>query len=86
MSIIAAQIIIFFSNIMLLSNIILLFWGVSGSSSNSDDQQPVCSEARALVMDDMYGQRRKLETVFYFFDSDGDGVSNFNNDDDVYRL
>lgn len=27
------------------------------------------------AMDDMYGQRKKLETVFYFFDSNGDGVS-----------
>jgi len=30
---------------------------------------------RIGCMDEMYGQRRKLETVFYFFDSNGDGVS-----------
>ncbi len=28
----------------------------------------------ALAMDDMYGQRKQLETVFYFFDTNGDGV------------
>jgi len=32
------------------------------------------SEAQMGCMDQMYGQRRKLETVFYFFDSNGDGV------------
>jgi len=32
------------------------------------------TEAHLDVMDDMYGQRRKLETLFYFFDSNGDGV------------
>jgi serine/threonine-protein phosphatase with EF-hand domain len=31
--------------------------------------------AQMGCMDEMYGQRRKLETVFYFFDSNGDGVS-----------
>jgi hypothetical protein len=31
-------------------------------------------EANFGVMDDMYGQRKKLETVFYSFDTDGDGV------------
>ena len=25
-------------------------------------------------MDDLYGQRKKLETIFYFFDTNGDGV------------
>lgn len=29
----------------------------------------------ALVMDTMYGQRKQLETVFYYFDTNGDGVS-----------
>lgn len=28
------------------------------------------------VLDDMYGQRKQLESVFYFFDTNGDGVSN----------
>jgi len=32
------------------------------------------SGARIGCMDEMYGQRRKLETVFYFFDSNNDGV------------
>ena len=27
-------------------------------------------------MDEMYGQRKKLESIFYFFDVNGDGVSN----------
>jgi hypothetical protein len=27
------------------------------------------------VLDDMYGMRKQLETVFYFFDTNGDGVS-----------
>lgn len=35
----------------------------------------VRNEAQVGCMDEMYGQRRKLETVFYFFDSNGDGVS-----------
>ncbi len=33
------------------------------------------NEANFGAMDDMYGQRKKLETVFYYFDTDGDGVS-----------
>jgi len=37
------------------------------------------SGARIGCMDEMYGQRRKLETVFYFFDSNNDGVR-------VYRV
>jgi Ca2+-binding EF-hand superfamily protein len=27
-----------------------------------------------VVIDDVYGKRKQLETVFYFFDKDGDGV------------
>lgn len=34
-------------------------------------------EANYGVMDDMYGQRKKLETVFYYFDTDNDGVRHF---------
>lgn len=29
----------------------------------------------SAIMDDMYGQRKRLEQVFYFFDTNGDGVS-----------
>lgn len=32
------------------------------------------NEMQVTAMDDMYGQRKKLETVFYFFDSNGDGM------------
>lgn len=28
------------------------------------------------LMDNMYGQRRQLETIFFYFDTNGDGVSN----------
>ena len=33
------------------------------------------SEQQLAALDDMYGQRKKLEQVFYFFDTNGDGVS-----------
>lgn len=34
------------------------------------------SESAGLkMMDAMYVQRKKLETVFYYFDTNGDGVS-----------
>lgn len=39
-----------------------------GADAGAVDQQHIG------VMDDMYGQRRKLETVFYFFDLNGDGI------------
>jgi serine/threonine-protein phosphatase with EF-hand domain len=32
-------------------------------------------EGTNSVIDDFYGQRKKLETVFYFFDTNGDGVT-----------
>lgn len=38
-------------------------------SSNGDKGEDAKS-----VLDDMYGMRRQLETVFYFFDTNGDGV------------
>jgi serine/threonine-protein phosphatase with EF-hand domain len=43
---------------------------VTGQTGNA--HKP--TEAQMGCMDEMYGQRRKLETVFYFFDSNGDGV------------
>jgi hypothetical protein len=44
-----------------------------GGSDNGSEGPPR-SEAHMSCMDEIYGQRRKLETVFYFFDSNGDGV------------
>jgi len=38
------------------------------------DQVKLDNEMAVTAMDDMYGQRKKLETVFYFFDSNGDGM------------
>ena len=42
-------------------------------------------------MHDLYGQRKKLESLFCFFDTDGNGVSCDNDDgddsdDDVMRM
>lgn len=42
-----------------------------GKKSGSVDDKSMAS----AVMDDMYGQRKRLEQVFYFFDTNGDGVS-----------
>jgi serine/threonine-protein phosphatase with EF-hand domain len=33
------------------------------------------NENTSNIVDDLYGQRKQLETVFYFFDTNGDGVS-----------
>lgn len=54
---------------------------VTGQTPGASHGSPIRSgiirnEAQVGCMDEMYGQRRKLETVFYFFDSNGDGVSN----------
>jgi hypothetical protein len=41
-----------------------------------DDAKAGMSESAGLkMMDAMYVQRKKLETVFYYFDTNGDGVS-----------
>lgn len=40
----------------------------------NDSGVSIDNEAHIGAMDDMYGQRKKLETVFYYFDSNGDGV------------
>ena len=41
-----------------------------------DEDSKRLGESKINVFDDMYGQREKLEAVFTFFDTNGDGVSN----------
>ena len=40
-----------------------------------DGTQPQSDHAGLTIMDAMYVQKKKLETVFYYFDTNGDGVS-----------
>ena len=43
--------------------------------ANMDGAQPQSDQAGLTIMDAMYVQKKKLETVFYYFDTNGDGVS-----------
>lgn len=45
-----------------------------GSSPTLQAMESKGMDAKS-VLDDMYGMRKQLETVFYFFDTNGDGVS-----------
>jgi serine/threonine-protein phosphatase with EF-hands len=49
-------------------SVFLNSFGIHSSSRSTDVDQNV------LSMDSMYGQRTKLEAVFYFFDKNGDGT------------
>jgi serine/threonine-protein phosphatase with EF-hand domain len=46
-----------------------------GSHAGGGGAMSPDSPSKVDVMDDMYGQRKKLESIFYFFDTNGDGVS-----------
>jgi diadenosine tetraphosphatase ApaH/serine/threonine PP2A family protein phosphatase/Ca2+-binding EF-hand superfamily protein len=46
------------------------------SRSAHDDKKDAASPVEeSVIIDDIYGQRKKLEKIFYFFDLNGDGVS-----------
>jgi diadenosine tetraphosphatase ApaH/serine/threonine PP2A family protein phosphatase len=49
----------------------------SSSSRNGEKKETLVIKEgeESVIIDDIYGQRKKLEKIFYFFDLNGDGVS-----------